>query len=183
MPPSFGHSQYIKRTAQHPASPPVTINSSMGKIHVLSEQVANKIAAGEVVERPASVVKELLENALDAGARHIRVEITGGGRKRIRISDDGSGILPDEVALAFHRHATSKLRTTEDLSYIETLVFRGEALDSIASVSQVQITTRHLYSPTGTLMQLAGSEVTRHQQVGAPAGTVITVENLFYNTP
>ena len=152
-------------------------------IQILPDVVVAQIAAGEVVERPASVVKELVENALDAGAGHIRVEITGGGRRRIRISDDGCGIPPDEVALAFHRHATSKLRTTEDLSFIATLGFRGEALASIASVSQVQITTRHLDSPTGTLMHLSGSEVNRHQQVGAPAGTVITVENLFYNTP
>lgn len=152
-------------------------------IQILPDVVVAQIAAGEVVERPASVVKELIENALDAGARHIRVEITGGGRRRIRISDDGSGILPDEVALAFHRHATSKLRTTEDLSTIETLGFRGEALASIASVSQLQITTRHIDSPTGVLMHLEGGDITRQQQVGAPAGTVITVENLFYNTP
>jgi DNA mismatch repair protein MutL len=152
-------------------------------IHILPELVVAQIAAGEVVERPASVVKELMENALDAGAQHIRIEITGGGRQRIRVSDDGSGILPEEVELAFQRHATSKLTNAEDLASIETLGFRGEALASIASVSQLTIITRHASSASGILMQLAGSEIIRRQSVGAPVGTVITVENLFYNTP
>lgn len=152
-------------------------------IHILPELVVAQIAAGEVVERPASVVKELMENALDAGAQHIRIEITGGGRQRIRVSDDGSGILPEEVELAFQRHATSKLTNAEDLASIETLGFRGEALASIASVSQLTIITRHASSASGILMQLAGSEILRRQSVGAPVGTVITVENLFYNTP
>ena len=152
-------------------------------IQILPELVVAQIAAGEVVERPASVVKELMENALDAGAQHIRVEITGGGRQRIRISDDGTGILPEEVELAFQRHATSKLTTAEDLSSIETLGFRGEALASIASVSQLTIITRHASSSSGLLLQLAGSEIIRRQSIGAPVGTVITVENLFYNTP
>ncbi len=152
-------------------------------IHILDDVVVAQIAAGEVVERPASVVKELVENSLDAGARNIHVEITGGGRRRIRVSDDGCGIPPEEVTLAFYRHATSKLLTTDDLAYIETLGFRGEALASINSVSQLTITTRHPDSPTGTLMQFDGGELARQQSVGAPAGTVITVENLFYNTP
>lgn len=152
-------------------------------IHILPELVVAQIAAGEVVERPASVVKELMENALDAGAQHIRIEITGGGRQRIRVSDDGSGILPEEVELAFQRHATSKLTNAEDLASIETLGFRGEALASIASVSQLTIITRHASSASGILMQLAGSEILRRQSIGAPVGTVITVENLFYNTP
>jgi DNA mismatch repair protein MutL len=152
-------------------------------IEILPDVVVAQIAAGEVVERPASVVKELVENALDAGAHHIRVEVTGGGRRHIRISDDGAGILADEVELAFHRHATSKLHTAEDLSQIKTLGFRGEALASIASVSRTSITTRHQQAQTGILMQLEGGEITRHQQIGALVGTVITVENLFYNTP
>ncbi len=152
-------------------------------IRVLSDLVVAQIAAGEVVERPASVVKELVENSLDARATHIRIEISGGGRKRIRISDDGMGILPDEVELAFHRHATSKLQTTEDLLRIETLGFRGEALASIASVSQVSISTRHHNLSMGILLNLEGGEIVRHQSVGAPIGTIITVENLFFNTP
>jgi DNA mismatch repair protein MutL len=152
-------------------------------IQVLPEQVVAQIAAGEVVERPASVVKELLENALDAGARSIHIEITGGGRRRIRISDDGVGIPPDEVLLAFQRHATSKLRTTADLEQIATLGFRGEALASIASVSQLSMTTRHADHATGTLLYLDGGTLERQQAVGAPVGTVITVENLFFNTP
>lgn len=152
-------------------------------IQILSEQVVSKIAAGEVVERPASVVKELLENALDAGAASIHIEVVGGGRKRIRISDDGSGILAQEVALAFARHATSKLRTADDLYRIETLGFRGEALASIAAVSHVTLTTRHLTEDAGTQIRLEGGDIRQQKTVGAPSGTVITVENLFFNTP
>ncbi len=152
-------------------------------IQILPEFVVAQIAAGEVVERPASVVKELMENALDAGAKNIRIEITGGGRQRIRISDDGTGIIPEEVELAFQRHATSKLQTADDLTSIETLGFRGEALASIASVSQLTIITRHSAVDSGLLLQLAGSDIIRRQSIGAPVGTVITVENLFYNTP
>ncbi len=152
-------------------------------IQILSEEVVAQIAAGEVVERPASVVKELLENALDAGAGHIRIEVTGGGRQRIRISDDGSGMIPDDVPLAFHRHATSKLRTADDLSHITTLGFRGEALASIASVSHLNIVTRHTDFSAGTLLRLRGGQIVEHKSVGAPVGTVITVENLFHNTP
>lgn len=152
-------------------------------IRILADTVVAQIAAGEVVERPASVVKELIENALDAGASNIHVEIGGGGRQRIRISDDGSGIPPDEVELAFHRHATSKLKTIDDLNNIETLGFRGEALASIASVSQLSMVTRSPDSQVGVLIQLEGGSVMRRQTVGAPGGTVITVENLFFNTP
>jgi len=152
-------------------------------IQVLPEHVVAQIAAGEVVERPASVVKELIENALDAGARTIHVEVSGGGRRRIRISDDGVGIPPDEILLAFQRHATSKLRTTADLEHIATLGFRGEALASIASVSQLTMTSRHSDYQAGTLLHLNGGTLERQQAVGSPVGTVITVENLFFNTP
>lgn len=152
-------------------------------ILILPEQVVAQIAAGEVVERPASVVKELVENAIDAGAHNIRIEVIGGGRQSIRISDDGSGIAPDEVQLAFHRHATSKLRSADDLLGVTTLGFRGEALASIASVSHVTMITRQAEHPTGVLLQIHGGQIMRHQSVGAPVGTVITVENLFYNTP
>src|ERR1700727_3311796 len=114
----------------------------MGRIRVLSDQVANQIAAGEVVDRPASVVKELLENALDAGATRIRVEVEGGGRKLIRIADNGCGMVRDDALLAFERHATSKLRSSDDLLSIATLGFRGEALPSIASVARVSLETR-----------------------------------------
>lgn len=152
-------------------------------IQILSDQLVSQIAAGEVVERPASVVKELLENALDAGAANVHVTVNGGGRKLIRVSDDGSGIPADEVRLAFTRHATSKLRTAEDLTAIRTLGFRGEALASIASVSRVSMTTRHRSEATGTTIRIEGGALVSHQPAGAPAGTIISVENLFYNTP
>ncbi len=152
-------------------------------IHVLSQDVVAQIAAGEVVERPTSVVKELLENSLDAGARHVRLSITGDGRKRIQISDDGRGIEAAEVDLAFLRHATSKLETASDLYRIQTLGFRGEALASIASVSQIKLTTRNQDEQIGTSLVVEGGEIRQRKSVGAPAGTVITVENLFYNTP
>ncbi|MBK9750003.1 MAG: DNA mismatch repair endonuclease MutL [Chloroflexi bacterium] len=152
-------------------------------IHVLSQDVVAQIAAGEVVERPTSVVKELLENSLDAGARHIRLSITGDGRKRIQISDDGCGIEAAEIELAFLRHATSKLETASDLYRIQTLGFRGEALASIASVSQIKLTSRNQAENIGTALVVEGGEIRQRKPVGVPAGTVITVENLFYNTP
>ena len=129
----------------------------MGRIRVLSDQVANQIAAGEVVDRPASVVKELLENALDAGATRIRVEVEAGGRKLIRIADDGQGMSRDDALLAFERHATSKLRTADDLLSISTLGFRGEALPSIASVSRVTLETATGEEPTATRIEIAAS--------------------------
>jgi DNA mismatch repair protein MutL len=155
----------------------------MGKIRVLSDQVANQIAAGEVVERPASVVKELLENALDAGATRIRVEIEGGGRKLIRIADNGHGMGRDDALLAFERHATSKLRSSDDLLSIATLGFRGEALPSIASVARVSLETRAAEDEAGTLLEIAGGKILRVEDAGLPEGTTIAVRDLFFNTP
>lgn len=155
----------------------------MRSIALLPEHVISQIAAGEVVERPASVVKELLENSLDAGANHIHIEVAEGGRRRIRISDDGHGIPIDEVPLAIQRHATSKLRSAEDLQRIQTLGFRGEALASIAAVSQFSLVTRHREDEIGTQIRIDGGSQASSKPVGAPAGTVIMVENLFYNTP
>jgi DNA mismatch repair protein MutL len=152
-------------------------------IRVLPPQVANKIAAGEVVERPASVVKELLENAIDAGATDIRIEIRQGGRRFIRVSDNGCGIPRAEAVLAFARHATSKISSEDDLSHIRTLGFRGEALASIAAVSQVSLLTRAASEDTGTLLRVEAGEVLQNEKHGGTPGTVITVENLFYNTP
>ena len=155
----------------------------MGKIRVLSDQVANQIAAGEVVERPASVVKELLENALDAGANRIRVEVEAGGRKLIRISDDGCGMSRDDALLAFERHATSKLRTADDLLSIATLGFRGEALPSIASVARVTLETAAEGENSGTHIEIAGGKILRVDDAALPRGTTLTVADLFFNTP
>ena len=152
-------------------------------IHILAPEVANQIAAGEVVERPASAVKELIENSLDAGATDIRVEVREGGRRLIRVQDDGCGIPAAEAALAFERHATSKLATADDLSHLSTLGFRGEALASIASVAQVALLTRARDEETGTLIRLAeGREIGREPR-GGPPGTLVTVEHLFANVP
>jgi DNA mismatch repair protein MutL len=155
----------------------------MGRIRVLSDQVANQIAAGEVVERPASVVKELLENSLDAGATRIRIEVEGGGRKLIRIVDNGCGMVRDDALLAFERHATSKLRSSDDLLSIRTLGFRGEALPSIASVSRLTLETRIAEDPAGTLVEIAGGNMLRVEEAGMPSGTTIAVRDIFYNTP
>jgi DNA mismatch repair protein MutL len=152
-------------------------------IQRLSELVIAQIAAGEVVERPASVVKELTENALDAGATNIQVSVAGGGRQLLRISDNGYGINAAEVEIAFARNATSKLQTAEDLITIATLGFRGEALCSIAAVAHVTCVTRHASETHGTKLVIEGGTIVSRQSVGAPAGTVITVENLFYNVP
>jgi DNA mismatch repair protein MutL len=155
----------------------------MGRIRILSDQVANQIAAGEVVERPASVVKELLENSLDAGATRIRIEVEGGGRKLIRIVDNGHGMVKDDALLAFERHATSKLRSSDDLLSIRTLGFRGEALPSIASVSRLTMETRAIEDAAGTMVEIAGGNMLRVDDAGMPAGTTIAVRDLFYNTP
>lgn len=152
-------------------------------IRVLSEELASQIAAGEVVERPASVVKELVENSLDAGARTITVTVEGGGRSLIRVADDGLGIPAGEVELAFARHATSKLQSADDLFRIGTLGFRGEALASIASVSRVGVVTRARGEEAGTQLRLDGAAVAGRSAIGAPQGTVISVENLFHNVP
>jgi DNA mismatch repair protein MutL len=155
----------------------------MGRVHVLSEQVANKIAAGEVVERPASVVKELLENALDAGATRIKITIEAGGKKLIQITDNGCGMVRDDAMLAFERHATSKLKNAEDLLTVATLGFRGEALPSIASVSRLRLETRDAESPSGTIIEINGGKMARVEEAGLPEGTSITVRDLFFNTP
>jgi DNA mismatch repair protein MutL len=155
----------------------------MGRIRVLTDQVANQIAAGEVVDRPASVVKELLENALDAGATRIRIEVEGGGRKLIRITDNGCGMVRDDALLAFERHATSKLRTSDDLLAIATLGFRGEALPSIASIARVDLETRAAEEPAGTRVEIVGGRMHRVEDAGLPPGTTIAVRDLFFNTP
>lgn len=152
-------------------------------IRVLPDIVAAQIAAGEVIERPASVVKELIENALDAGADAIAIDIEEGGRRLIRVSDNGSGIPADEVELAFARHATSKLQAVDDLNRIQTLGFRGEALASIAAVSHVVLTTRHQDELAGTMVHAEGGELRSVRATGAPSGTVAEVSNLFFNTP
>lgn len=155
----------------------------MSKIHLLDNTLIDKIAAGEVVERPASVVKELLENSIDAGATALTVEIRDGGTSYIRISDNGKGIPKDEIRTAFMRHATSKLNSFEDLEDILTLGFRGEALSSIASVADVEMITRTVNDSEGTMITLSGGRVVDEKPAAAEVGTILTVKNLFYNTP
>src|SRR5205814_4509733 len=155
----------------------------MGRIHVLPEHVANKIAAGEVVERPASVVKELLENSLDAGSTRIRIQAEAGGKRLIQITDNGCGMTRDDALLAFERHATSKIQSAEDLLTVATLGFRGEALPSIASVSRLKLETRALGESSGTMVEINGGKIFRVEEAGLPGGTSITVRDLFFNTP
>ena len=155
----------------------------MARIHILPERVANQIAAGEVVERPASVVKELLENSLDAGATRIRVNVEAGGKKLIQIVDNGCGMVRDDAMLAFERHATSKIKNTEDLLSVATLGFRGEALPSIASVARLHMETRAAEEPAGTLIEINGGKIIRVEEAGLPLGTSITIRDLFFNTP
>ena len=155
----------------------------MSRIRILPEAVANKIAAGEVVERSASVVKELLENALDAGAKTIRVEIEAGGKRMIRVIDDGHGMTHDDALLAFERHATSKLRTADDLLSIATLGFRGEALPSIAAVSRLLLETRAEEEAEGTRIEFAGGKLVGVKPAGLPPGTTVSVADLFYCVP
>jgi DNA mismatch repair protein MutL len=155
----------------------------MSRIRILPEAVANKIAAGEVVERPASVVKELLENALDAGAKTIRVETEVGGKRMIRVIDDGHGMIHDDALLAFERHATSKLKSADDLLSISTLGFRGEALPTIAAVSRLLLETRDESEAEGTRLEFAGGKLVSVRPAGLPAGTTISVADLFYCVP
>lgn len=156
---------------------------TMGRIAVLDPATVNQIAAGEVVERPAAVVKELVENALDAGARKIHVEISGGGMERIAVTDDGCGMDPDDAVLAFERHATSKIRRAGDLAAVTTLGFRGEALPSIAAVARVTLRTRTKDALGGVEVRLEGGRLIGTAPAGVPAGTTVTVEHLFFNTP
>lgn len=155
----------------------------MSRIQILPDILSNKIAAGEVVERPSSVVKELLENSIDANSSRIIIDIENGGRSLIRISDNGSGMNRDDAMLSIERYATSKIRTDADLFSIKTLGFRGEALPSIASVSHFSLITRDEYSETGTQILVDGGKIKSVTEVGAPVGTMIDVKNLFYNTP
>ena len=152
----------------------------MSQIHVLDQNTIDKIAAGEVVERPASVVKELTENAIDAGATHITVEIRDGGITMIRVTDDGKGIAPEEIRLAFLRHATSKIESVEDLIEIGSLGFRGEALSSIAAVSRVELITKQPEELTAVRYVLEGGREKIYEEIGAPDGTTIIVRDIFY---
>lgn len=154
-----------------------------GKIEVLPEAIAQKIAAGEVIERPASVVKELMENAIDAGSTEIVVELQSGGLQLIRVADNGEGMVPEDVPLALQRFATSKIRQPEDLYAIQTMGFRGEALPSIASVSQLILKTRHASSMVGTKVFCEGGQITQISEIGFPIGTEVEVRQLFYNFP
>src|SRR5438132_1607615 len=153
----------------------------MNRIKLLSEQVANQIAAGEVIERPASVVKELVENSLDADAKKVTVEIQAGGRSLVRVADDGLGMSRDDALLCLERHATSKIQRAEDLAAISTMGFRGEALPSIASVSRFILTTRERdsASPEGTQIIIHGGQMVDVKAAGAPPGTDVEVRQLF----
>ncbi len=155
----------------------------MSRIRILPEAVANRIAAGEVVERPASVVKELLENALDAGANAIRVEVESGGKRMIRVIDDGHGMTHDDALLAFERHATSKLKSADDLMSIATLGFRGEAMPTIAAVSRLLLETRDDAEPEGVRVEFAAGKLVGVKSAGLPAGTTVSVADLFYSVP
>lgn len=152
----------------------------MSQIHILSESLRNQIAAGEVVERPASVVKELIENALDAGAKHIDIEVTEGGKQKILVRDDGRGMDAADAAMALKRYATSKIMKSDDLFDLHSFGFRGEALASIASVSELTLTTKQDATPHGTRIAAHTGE---QSEVAAPTGTEVLIENLFYNVP
>ena len=155
----------------------------MGKIQLLDEVTANKIAAGEVVERPAAVVKELAENAIDASATRIDISITGGGLQSMRVADNGSGMAPEDVPLSLQRHATSKIERAEDLSYVTSMGFRGEALPSIAAVSRFRLVTRRVEDMAGTELIVEGGKTVQITEIGCPVGTEVRVDDLFFNTP
>ena len=157
--------------------------TKLRKIAVLDQNTIDKIAAGEVVERPASVVKELVENAIDAGSTAITVEIKEGGISFIRVTDNGGGMVREQVPLAFLRHATSKIEKVEDLTVISSLGFRGEALSSIAAVGQVELITKTPEALTGVRYLIEGGKEKSLEEIGAPCGTTIIVRNLFFNTP
>ena len=157
----------------------------MNRIRLLPDHVANQIAAGEVVERPASVVKELVENAIDAQARRITIELDAGGRSLIRVTDDGVGMHRDDALMCLERHATSKIQEASDLTSIQSMGFRGEALPSIASVSRFTLTTREWdsESPEATRIQVQGGKLMQVEAAASPPGTTIEVRQLFYNLP
>ena len=155
----------------------------MGNIVLLDDLTINQIAAGEVIERPASVVKELVENSIDAGAKNITVEIKNGGISYIRITDDGSGIMPDDMEIAFERHATSKIRKADDLETVTSMGFRGEALASIAAISNVVLISKTEENEIGKKIEVKGGNIINLEDAGCPKGTTITVTDLFYNTP
>ena len=155
----------------------------MAKINLLDRSVFELIAAGEVIERPSSVIKELVENSIDAGAKHITIEIKDGGSSFMRVTDDGCGIAFDEVPTAFLRHATSKVKTASDLEKILTLGFRGEALASVAAVAKVEVLTKEKDEQYGTSFRINGGDILEHEQTGCPDGTTIIIRDLFYNVP
>src|SRR5437867_8941683 len=155
----------------------------MSKIRLLPDHVANQIAAGEVVERPASVAKELVENAIDAGATRVAVDVEAGGRRLLKVSDDGEGMVRDDAVLAFERHATSKIAKSEDLNSIATLGFRGEALASIASVARVELITKSEAAVAATRVVIEGGRMRDVRDAAHPRGTTITVRDLFFNVP
>ena len=155
----------------------------MGNIVLLDDLTINKIAAGEVIERPASVIKEMVENSIDAGATNINVEIKNGGISYIRISDNGKGIQKDDMEIAFERHATSKIRQASDLEIVKSMGFRGEALASIAAIANVEMISKHEDSEIGNKIVVEAGNVLEFEETGCPKGTTITVRNLFFNTP
>ena len=155
----------------------------MSRIRILPDQVANQIAAGEVVERPVGAVKELLENSLDAGATRVEIEFRNGGKSYIRVEDNGCGMTPEEALICLERHATSKLRNAKDLDHIISFGFRGEAIPSIASISKFTLSTRPHDSTEGTQLLLQGGKLLHNKTCGMPPGTRIEAANLFFNTP